>query len=108
MNTLGSRNDAYNSRVTNRIQILAFLLSAATGIACKDGRSANRVASSDLTPALAATAVEHLDLQAREPMVVEHPNGTLFVAGYGEADPTLWKSADRGTTWTRVAVGSAS
>jgi hypothetical protein len=41
-------------------------------------------------------------------MVVEDPNGTLFVAGYGEAHPTLWKSIDGGITWARVAVGTAS
>jgi len=44
--------------------------------------------------------VDHIDVVAREPMVVEHPNGALFVAGYGEPCPTLWKSEDRGATWT--------
>lgn len=39
-------------------------------------------------------------------MVIEHPNGTLFVAGYGEPRPTLWKSSDRGATWSRVDVGT--
>src|SRR5687767_8791435 len=50
--------------------------------------------------------VEHIDVVAREPMLVEHPNGTLFVAGYGEPRPTLWKSLDRGATWSRVDVGT--
>jgi hypothetical protein len=27
--------------------------------------------------------VDHIDLLAREPMVVQHPNGALFVSGYG-------------------------
>jgi hypothetical protein len=99
---------AYNPRVSRRIRILALLLSATTGIGCKSGRTADRDASSDLAPALTATAVEHLDHKAREPMVVEHPDGALFVAGYGEPDPTLSKSVDRGATWTRVAVGNAS
>jgi hypothetical protein len=52
--------------------------------------------------------IDHLDVVAREPMVVEHPNGTLFVAGYGEPTPTLWKSGDRGVTWARVNVGKPS
>lgn len=51
---------------------------------------------------------EHLDVVAREPMIVEHSDGTLFVAGYGEPTPTLWKSRDRGVTWSRVNVGSAA
>jgi hypothetical protein len=50
--------------------------------------------------------VDHIDVAGREPMVVEHPNGTLFVAGYGEPRPTLWKSTDRGATWSRVNVGT--
>lgn len=50
--------------------------------------------------------VDHIDVVGREPMVVEHPDGTLFVAGYGEPRPTLWKSIDRGATWSRVNVGT--
>jgi len=50
--------------------------------------------------------VEHIDVVGREPMVVEHPNGALFVAGYGEPRPTLWKSADGGASWARVDVGT--
>jgi photosystem II stability/assembly factor-like uncharacterized protein len=38
-------------------------------------------------------------------MVVEHPSGALFVAGYGGPRATLWKSTDRGATWVRVDVG---
>src|SRR5437868_3344851 len=62
------------------------------------------------TPAdgLVATAHDHLDVIGREPMVVEHPDGTLFVAGYGQPSPTLWRSGDRGATWSRVAVGDAA
>ncbi len=47
-----------------------------------------------------------LDSLAREPMVVEHPNGTLFVSGYGQPGPKLWASGDSGRTWRRVAVGT--
>lgn len=45
-------------------------------------------------------------MPAREPMIVEHPNGTLFVTGYGAPTPHLWKSADQGATWTAVNVGT--
>ena len=52
--------------------------------------------------------VEQLGLLAREPMVVEHPDGTLFVSGYGEPLPTLWKSRDGGKSWATVNVGTAA
>ncbi|MGI8961603.1 MAG: sialidase family protein [Bryobacteraceae bacterium] len=62
---------------------------------------------------------EHLDYvspppgaPAREPMIIELPDGTLFVSGYGspktappQTVPRLWKSVDRGATWTGVNVG---
>jgi hypothetical protein len=61
-----------------------------------------------------AAPIHHLDVVAREPMIVEHPDGTLFVGGYGAAfmsgkdmdEATLWKSRDGGTTWSRVNVGT--
>ena len=61
-----------------------------------------------------AAPIDHLDLIAREPMIVEHPDGSLFVTGYGaafmsgkEVDvPPLWKSSDGGATWSRVNVGT--
>jgi hypothetical protein len=40
-----------------------------------------------------ARPVENLGLRAREPMVVEHPDGTLFVSGYGEPSPSSGKAA---------------
>ncbi len=54
-----------------------------------------------------ADRVDHLDLLAREPMVVETPDGALFVSGYGAGRPTLWKSADHGANWKLVNVGTA-
>ena len=39
-------------------------------------------------------------------MVVEHPDGSLFVTGYGERVPSLWRSTDAGAAWSRVDVGS--
>lgn len=50
--------------------------------------------------------IAHLDSPAREPMLVEHPNGALFVAGYGAGRPLLHKSIDRGASWMRVDVGN--
>ena len=53
-----------------------------------------------------ASPVEHLGLSTREPMLVEHPDGTLFVSGYGEPQPALWKSRDGGASWAQVNVGT--
>ena len=76
------------------------------------GRAAPEKASS-WTLTMSAP-IDHLDVVAREPMIVEHPDGTLFVSGYGAAfmsgkrtdEATLWKSRDGGTTWARVNVGT--
>jgi hypothetical protein len=38
-------------------------------------------------------------------MLAEHPQGALFVTGYWDPEPRLWKSQDRGATWTRVILG---
>ena len=58
-----------------------------------------------------AEPVHHLDELAREPMLVEHPTGTIFVSGYGgtllpKRAPHLWKSTDGGASWERVDVGT--
>lgn len=58
--------------------------------------------------------VHHLDGLGREPMLVEHPDGTLFVSGYESQvrgtdprlTPKLWKSTDGGQGWDRVPVGT--
>ncbi|MGA8506417.1 MAG: tetratricopeptide repeat protein [Candidatus Sulfotelmatobacter sp.] len=58
--------------------------------------------------------VDFLGGLAREPMIVEHPDGTLFVSGYSgdrasgppQTVPRLWKSTDRGSTWNAVNVGA--
>src|SRR5918993_1464052 len=52
-----------------------------------------------------SSPVDHLGKMARETMIVEHPSGALFVAGYGDSMPTLWRSSDRGKTWQEVNVG---
>jgi hypothetical protein len=65
-------------------------------------------------PALSLGApVHHVDRLAREPMLVEHPGGALFVSGFGSqvtgtdprASPHLWKSVDGGASWQSVDVG---
>lgn len=53
-----------------------------------------------------ADSLHFVDVLAREPMVVELASGTLFVSGYSDSVPHLWKSMDHGATWTRVNVGS--
>ena len=57
---------------------------------------------------VATEGVEHLDRLAREPMVVELSDGSLFVAGYDgdmEKSPNLCRSRDHGATWESVNVG---
>jgi hypothetical protein len=82
---------------------------------CRRSGEARRPAEEKAPWTLTLSApFDHLDVVAREPMIVEHPDGTLFVAGYGAAfmsgkesdQATLWKSRDGGTTWTRVNVGT--
>jgi Tol biopolymer transport system component len=78
-----------------------------------DAGRASPEAAASLTLSLAAP-LDHLDVVAREPMIVEHPDGTLFVGGFGASrmkenrtdELTLWKSGDGGTTWARIDVGS--
>ena len=55
---------------------------------------------------VALPATDHLDELAREPMIVETSDGSLFVSGYGSGQPRLWRSDDRGSTWERVEVGT--
>jgi len=57
--------------------------------------------------------VEHLARVAvREPMVVEHPGGPLFVAGFSQAmeesgrPPKLFRSTNGGASWEAVQVGT--
>lgn len=82
------------------------------GVAADEGNNAANPQTP--TTLVVADPVHHLDADAREPMLVEHPDGTLFVAGYGrdvpttEQAPRLWKSADGGSTWSRVNVGTVA
>jgi hypothetical protein len=46
------------------------------------------------------------EYNVREPMLAEHPNGDLYVTGYANQTkvPRLWKSIDKGKTWSLVDV----
>lgn len=50
--------------------------------------------------------VDRVGQLVREPMIVQHPDGALFVAGYGGGTSSLWISRDGGATWERVNVGT--
>lgn len=60
--------------------------------------------------------VDHIDTLAREPMIVQHPSGSLFVSGYPSqvtgrdwtVPPLLWRSDDDGRSWIRADPGSSS
>jgi hypothetical protein len=83
---------------------------------CRRSGDVGRKAAETAPPSTLTVSapVDHLDVSAAEPMIVEHPDGTLFVGGYGAAfmsgkrtdEATLWKSRDGGATWTRVNVGT--
>jgi hypothetical protein len=74
---------------------------------CRGGSARPAPSARDTADPLVLSApVDHLDALAREPMVVEHPGGALFVTGYGDSVPHLWRSSDRGGTWSPVNVGT--
>ena len=84
--------------------IVGFTLMTFAGAVGCGGRPP--VAAHRFTGLALVDSTHYVDSLAREAMVVEHPNGTLFVAGYGQPGPKLWKSGDRGRSWRRVAVGT--
>jgi Tol biopolymer transport system component len=83
--------------------------------ACRRSADVSRAAPETALPWILTLAapIDHLDVVAREPMILEHPDGSLFVGGFGASrtienrtdELTLWKSRDGGTTWARVDVG---
>jgi hypothetical protein len=97
---------------SNRLAALSILLCfSALAFTCA---SAQTLASnSTSSPLIQLQRIDHVDESAREPAIIEQPDGTLFVAGYGSPQtrdpqvvPHLWKSNDHGTTWSRVNVGN--
>jgi hypothetical protein len=87
--------------------------------ACGSGTPEESASTANLSPTVPSTLtvsapVHYIDSVAREPMLVEHPSGALFVSGYGsqvtgvdpKALPNLWKSDDGGGSWNRVDIGT--
>jgi hypothetical protein len=93
--------------------LLAALASATGACTSEDASTSPAELPADPTP-----SVERLDIDlgqaVREPMLVEHPTGALFVAGYSrdEAEftdpPNLYRSDDGGETWLQVDVGTTA
>ena len=98
--------DSNKTRMLFRTCMTLLCLAAMTG--CQRSRDVDRAApkTAPLWTLTLAAPIDHLDAPAREPMIVEHPDGTLFVSGYGSGAPVLWKSGDSGATWSRVKVGT--
>ncbi|MBM4186700.1 MAG: exo-alpha-sialidase [Gemmatimonadetes bacterium] len=57
---------------------------------------------------VAVDSVGHLDQLVREPMVVRHRSGALFVSGYWDPIPPVYRSTDDGATWRRLDLGAAT
>lgn len=97
---------------SNRRAALCALLSfPALAFTCASAQTSSSTTTSASLVQL--QRVDHVDVSAREPAIIEYPDGTLFVAGYGsplgrepQVVPHLWKSSDHGATWSRVNVGS--
>jgi hypothetical protein len=88
------------------------MLGIALGLALIAGDTADRAAAqvSANTALLQIDRLDHVDVFAAEPMVVRHPAGKLFVAGYrrnAEASD-LWHSSDDGKSWRRIDFGPAA
>ena len=89
-----------------RRALLIVMVSAMLGVGCgttSDGSTASTREELQLT---ALPTTDHLGGLARETMIVEGPDASLFVAGYGTDKPALWRSLDGGTTWESANVGS--
>jgi hypothetical protein len=95
------------SRIPTAVTV-AFLLAVFVSSALGFNKQVAKNNSAALKTLVATERVDHLDRLAREPMVVELSDGTLFVSGYDgdpEKSPNLWRSRDRGATWESVNVG---
>ncbi|MEO7520775.1 MAG: sialidase family protein, partial [Gemmatimonas sp.] len=68
--------------------------------------TANGGATAHTTELTALPVIDHVELMAREPMLVQARDGALYVSGYGEDHPLLWRSSDNGAHWERVNVGT--
>jgi len=81
-------------------------IAAVAAIAMLNGCSGreNATVPQQLTP---LDAVDVIGRRARETMIARGADRTLFVTGYGEDTPSLWRSNDEGRTWTSVDIGAA-
>jgi hypothetical protein len=81
-------------------------IAAVASIAMLNGCNsrANTTAAAQLKP---LDPVDVVGRRAREPMIARGTDRTLFVTGYGEDTPSLWRSNDEGLTWRSVDVGAA-
>jgi len=105
-----------SSQLCQRLRLSALL--GLIAISCSpSGESSFEAETSEMPVKLQLIErIDHLDTLAREPMVVRHGSGTLFVSGYPSqvtgtdwtAPPLLWRSDDDGDTWQRVNVGSSA
>lgn len=67
--------------IRGRIHVTAFATAALVGCT---GSGDGRATMAEPTTLVVTDSTHHVDALAREPVVVEHPDGTLFVSGYGE------------------------
>lgn len=86
--------------------LVAVVWIAGSVAGCRDRAPSEEPSLEQAAELVVTERVDHLDGLAREPMIVEHPDGTLFLGGYDMASPALWKSEDGGATWSRVDVGA--
>lgn len=89
------------------LALTAILMSASAAFAPAQHKAAATNKSTAKTLKV-VQRVEHLEKLAREPMVVELSDGTLFVSGYDanpEMNPNLWRSRDHGSSWELVNLG---
>lgn len=89
----------------SRIQIVIWLcVSGLTVTGCIGGSDENTTPNA----LIVEEPVHYTGSLAREPMIVEHPSGTLFVTGYNNksVSPQLWRSENGGATWEPVNVGT--
>ncbi len=92
-----------NRIIKSRIHVTAFTAAALVGCGGSDD---GRATMADATALVFTDSTHHVDALAREAALVEHPSGALFVSGYGDPGPKLWRSDDGGSTWERVFVGT--
>ena len=84
--------------IESRILVTAF---SAAGLVGCGGSGDGSGTMADATALVFTDSTHHVDALAREAALVEHPSGALFVSGYGDPGPKLWRSDDGGSTWER-------